>query len=1127
MFSPEIMNRYKAFDLLKPASVAVAREGDVKSIKTLRQVVQQVVEGERKEEGADGWTSCINDLKEYLVFPLLLHLKSSKNMTWSLQEEIVECLRDVLRFSIIEEFQFFQEIFTQLFLILTDRGNPEKVGNVSEDCKQAALATVSIIVDNTSNDVKDKIYGDVFRPQLGHAVFICLKLAQEEKNRSLRIEAVETLSALGQKKNFEMFFKDQQMAISQTFSNFLPGIVMALAKIATGDEKQGHKLTVAAITTWIHFVTVVMRDSFLEEQTSSFGDNKTVIELKSRLFGDEENSKKRETGRKKNSKFDLPGPDEETNSPKLPNIKLNNDWIQGTADKLMLLVQSMAKLVTHSHWKVRLSLVDWAQQIICKCSRSLEGSLVMAIEVIVTLRSDDVVEVGSAAQEALVTITQVLHIGKNQLQGKQQGLMELLEEKVYSLSSQLPTIFRQEDDVKSLTSLRQLLGCLEVLGERLSHLVMWPSHSQRLFRALTSMLTLDTRESDLLLEKTNTHDPFEVLSFKPTLGQSFRYFTDRRIFETLTSACRLIGCHSDVKPVTDLCLDLLQETTQYQKEVLLLLTLILQGRDRRKWKEKDKQIVQPEESENIVQSVIELIVCQEIFDAALYVHVQGKTSSDDVDTVRDFLVPVNTHRNISVDMVKNNVVLVANALNLISACAHMVGTDFVMFLNKVLCPVMEKAGESNVLVGHTASNTLKEIAKACEFGSISELIEKCVPHFWYPLSMRLKRLPQYPSAPLVLQVCLEYANVDVMAFTEELVEDVLLSCNMHHSTQALPLLRVLLVYVMAVKKYEAKQHVDEKEKQDDHGGCAEKILSESSDKKGEVANFLLNYHRTKMKVKEGLEADSDEVCEVKEEDVGEAFKKLGHQEEGMEDDHTVTDEKKKSPRHIELVVSIMETCSYMLYTKDRQIKLLILEIARVGSEALSHWEDERLPVLHKLWKPLVLRLKDSDFVVLMRAFAVLSTMMITSGEFLQKRTLKEVFPPLCSFLKNQSYVSLGKSRRSGYYMTMAYKAQCAILDRLRTFVITMNLSVLDISELLNVIVCYLDSKQPPELSRKGFNLVEKIAVKHPNQVWLLLAHQQPPMRITPPVPSLPSVKISGSASRTLITEATNLYKQLS
>lgn len=68
----------------------------------------------------------------------------------------------------------------------------------------------------------------------------------------------------------------------------------------------------------------------------------------------------------------------------------------------------------------------------------------MAIEVIVTLRSDDGVEVGSAAQEALVTITQVLHVGKNQLQGKHQGLMELLEEKVYTLSSQLPTIFRQE-----------------------------------------------------------------------------------------------------------------------------------------------------------------------------------------------------------------------------------------------------------------------------------------------------------------------------------------------------------------------------------------------------------------------------------------------------------------------------------------------------------------------------------------------------------------------------------------------------------------------------------------------------------------------------------------------------------
>lgn len=91
---------------------------------------------------------------------------------------------------------------------------------------------------------------------------------------------------------------------------------------------------------------------------------------------------------------------------------------------------------------------------------------------------------------------------------KKNGKRYLFEAKLANACS--PKHF--PDDVKSLTSLRQLLGCLEVLGERLSHLVMWPSHSQRLFRALTSMLTLDARESDLLLEKTNTHGKPFVLT---------------------------------------------------------------------------------------------------------------------------------------------------------------------------------------------------------------------------------------------------------------------------------------------------------------------------------------------------------------------------------------------------------------------------------------------------------------------------------------------------------------------------------------------------------------------------------------------------------------------------------------
>lgn len=46
--------------------------------------------------------------------------------SWSLQEEIVGLMLVVLGRSSVEDFTLFQEMFTQLFLILTDRTDPQK-----------------------------------------------------------------------------------------------------------------------------------------------------------------------------------------------------------------------------------------------------------------------------------------------------------------------------------------------------------------------------------------------------------------------------------------------------------------------------------------------------------------------------------------------------------------------------------------------------------------------------------------------------------------------------------------------------------------------------------------------------------------------------------------------------------------------------------------------------------------------------------------------------------------------------------------------------------------------------------------------------------------------------------------
>lgn len=89
----------------------------------------------------------------------------------------------------------------------------------------------------------------------------------------------------------------------------------------------------------------------------------------------------------------------------------------------------------------------------------------MAVEVIAGLRSDEVKEVNSAAEDALHSLTSELHqprqYSKPHPQGSgqplqtlsqrneqhtedRQGLMDILEERIFALTTQLPRVCRQQ-----------------------------------------------------------------------------------------------------------------------------------------------------------------------------------------------------------------------------------------------------------------------------------------------------------------------------------------------------------------------------------------------------------------------------------------------------------------------------------------------------------------------------------------------------------------------------------------------------------------------------------------------------------------------------------------------------------
>ena len=76
-----------------------------------------------------------------------------------------------------------------------------------------------------------------------------------------------------------------------------------------------------------------------------------------------------------------------------------------------------------------------------------------------------------------------------------------------------------------------------------------------------------------------------------------------------------------------------------------------------------------------------------------------------------------------------------------------------LVFGQVMCPLLEHCGQRNLLVAHVALGTVESVADSCGVaGGLRGMVDEAVPHYWYPLSMQLKRPQLYPRAPQILQV---------------------------------------------------------------------------------------------------------------------------------------------------------------------------------------------------------------------------------------------------------------------------------------------------------------------------------------------------------------------------------------
>ncbi|KAE8293138.1 TELO2-interacting protein 1-like protein SMG10 [Larimichthys crocea] len=865
-------------------------------------------------------------------------------------------------------------------------------------------------------------------------------------------------------------------------ASFLPGITTAVARIITGDLRQGHTVTVRAIKVWSRTVALVLDDTQLQaskpEKTSS--DLGRIGQLM---------------------------------------VRRTQDWVKSTVGKLSVLLKKIISCTSaHQHWKVRLELVELDDHLLSRCSQSLGECVGLLLEALVGAVNDEDPRVRERCEVALREVSQ-----RNQSCGSSsaQTFTDVLSENLHSLATSLPRLMRTSDDQKKLFVLNVFLGYIKVLGPLVSVVLNSSAHLERISRALMQVLELDVMDVRIVEER----------SYAPSIETSsgsgysdgahiqrkhFLYFTDEKILCVLMEICRTLGYYGNIYLLTDHFLDLYQQSSVYRKQAAMVLNEIIRGAAgiavaiEGQGVESQVRGHSPtqEDLKVAVVSVMEeytslknwhLITVseetdidrqdQQLLSPSRLLSISNSnfssTNANSLQVIPSSFASTSTSSSSStLHQLNSNIWQLCIQLEGIACFAQALGRDFRSLLMTSLYAVLEKAGEETLLVSQAALGSMRDISRACGYPSLKELINENSDYLLNDISVNLQRLSQHPQAPRVLTVMLTHSDSSLLPLVGDIVQDVLIALDLSYDHTAALFCSVLHALMKALARWFPPS-------------CrrtSESARPKQTSTQKEVFNirqFLLDQRKQK-ELAEGIGIEEDDSEDLECEDV---------------EDLGGPDVKAELPPHHSITKDVMERCIHLLSDPSLRLRLKVLDVLELCVCVLSEKENELLPIVHRCWPALVQRLTADDPLAVLRAFRVLCTLGETCGDFLRRRVSKEILPKLSSSLTRQAPISA----KAGpvYTHTLAYKLQVAVLQGLGSLCQRLDLAEADLDAVCEACLPYLSCRQPIRLQEASQSVFRHLIQVDPDAFWFTLNELHCPSSYIPPHPDLHPIQLSG------------------
>ncbi|XP_065748770.1 TELO2-interacting protein 1 homolog isoform X1 [Phocoena phocoena] len=1068
----------EAFGVLRPICVQLTKTQTVENVERLQAQLQVVSD------------SALQELQQYILFPLRFTLKTPGPKREHLIQSVVECITVVLSSTCVKEQELLQELFSELSACLYSP-NSQKPAAVSEELKLAVVQGLSALMHSAYGDIILTIYEPSILPRLGFAVSLLLGLAEQEKSKQIKMAALKCLQVL----LFQCECQDhprsldelEQKQLGDLFASFLPGLSTTLTRIITGDFKQGHSIVVSSLKVFYKTVSFIMADEQLR-RVSEVREKPAVEHRVAELL-----------------------------------VHREANWVKNTGDRLTVLIKKIIECVSvHPHWKVRLEVIDFVEALLLKCSQSLVESAGPLLKALVSLVNDESPDVQAQCNKILRRFAdEKVVVGSR-------AFADILSENLHSLATSLPRLMNSQDDQGRLSTLSLLLGYLKLLGPKVNFVLNSVAHLQRLSKALIQVLELDMADVKIVEER---HWNSEHLSTSPETSASrpwaqmqrryFRFFTDERVFLLLRQVCQLLGFYGNLYLLVDPFMELYHESVVYRKQAAMILNELVVGAAGLGVENVHEKHIKtnPEELREIVTSILEeytsqenwyLVTCLEAEEVGeeltmMQSGIQALTSG--AHTCQATSSPTFSKPSPTICSMNSNIWQICIQLEGIGHFAHALGKDFRLLLMSALYPVLEKAGDQTLLISQAAISTMMDICQACGYDSLQQLINQNSDYLVNGISLNLRHLSLHPHTPKVLEVMLQNSDASLLPLVADVVQDVLATLDQFYDKRTASFVSVLHALLAALAQwFPDAGHLGQLQEQSvgeegshlsQRPASLEKGL-ENTTTAEDIEQFVLNYLKEKD-VADGNVSDFDNEEE--------------EQSDPPEVDENDTDPSVQPPLpvQIQIATDVMERCIHLMSDKNLKIRLKVLDVLDLCVVVLQSHKNQLLPLAHRAWPSLVHRLTNDDPLAVLRAFKVLRTLGGKCGDFLRNRFCKDVLPKLAGSLVSQAPISA----RAGpvYFHTLAFKLQLAVLQGLGPLCERLDLGEGDLNKVADACLIYLSAKQPVKLQEAARSLFLHLMKADPDSTWLLLNELYCPQEFTPPHPSLHPVQLRGATGQ--------------